>query len=83
MRGYGSARRPPPAGRAWDRHDLEFGAAAALIIVIALALRISGVADFEAYPSLALHAGAVAWGGAAALLIAALGPFADRLGVTR
>ncbi len=83
VRGYGSARRPPRARRGWGRHDLEFGAAAVLILLAAAMLRVSAAADFQAYPSLALHAGAAAWGGAAALLIVALAPFADRLGVAR
>jgi energy-coupling factor transport system permease protein len=83
VRGYGSARRPPRSARTWSRHDLEFGVSAAVILALAIVLRVSGAAGFHAYPSLVLHAGAAAWGGAVVLVVLALAPFADRLGVGR
>ncbi len=40
VRGFGSARRPAARRRPLSRHDIQFGAAAAAVIVIALATRI-------------------------------------------
>jgi energy-coupling factor transport system permease protein len=83
VRGYGSARRPPRVRRPLGRHDVEFAAAAAGLLLVALALRISGRADFHAYPALVLHSGAAAWVGAGLIVVLALAPFADRLGIGR
>jgi energy-coupling factor transport system permease protein len=84
VRGYATARRPPPAGvgRApWSRHDLAFAAAAAVIAGLAVLARVAGWASFQAYPTLSVPAGPRAWGLAAALLAVTLVPFADRRGI--
>ncbi len=87
VRGYASARRPPRGSRAprraLSRHDLAFLASAAATLALALLGRLSGVAEFSAYPriELALHAGTFAL--CAALLAAVLLPFCDRRGIER
>lgn len=84
VRGYGSARRAPrPAPRAWSRHDLAFAAAATAVVGLAIAARAAGLEPFQAYPALHGPAGARELVPAAALLLAALAPFADRRGVGR
>lgn len=84
VRGYGAARgrRRPPAG-AWSRHDIGFLAAALAVLVIAVLARVSDWAQFVAYPLLRAPAGARTVELAAALLVVALAPFADRRGVLR
>jgi energy-coupling factor transport system permease protein len=83
VRGYGAARRPPPYRRPYSRHDLGFLVSAAAVLGLALAGRVAGLLPFAAYPALRapLPVGEVAL--AAALLICALLPFADRRGITR
>ena len=81
VRGYGAARRPPSRRVPWSRHDVAFGASAAGVLILAVALRISGAASFHAYPGLSESIG---WAGAATcagLLLCALAPFADRRGL--
>ena len=82
LRGYGSGRRPPRVRRPWSRHDLAFAAAAVAIAVVAV-VAATGPVDFHAYPR--LRPGALGEAGAlgAALVAAALLPFADRRGVAR
>ena len=83
VRGFGCAGRPSPARRPLSRHDLHFTAAAVALSVIAIGARVAGLAPFQAYP--ALHApidgGVIAV--AAAILVCALLPFADRRGIAR
>ena len=83
VRGYGAARRPPPAHRPYSRHDLAFGASAALMLAGAVAARIAGLVPFRAYP--VLHAPVTAGVIAVALALpaCALAPFADRRGIGR
>jgi energy-coupling factor transport system permease protein len=84
VRGYGAARRPPRAPRSpLGRHDLEFGAAAALVVALSVGARIASLAPLQAYPSLHAPAGAGELALAVALLVAALAPFADRRGIER
>ena len=83
VRGYGAAHRPPPARRPYSRHDLSFGAAAAAILLLTLAIRVFGLAPFRAYPSLHAPIGVSQLVSAAALLVIALLPFADRRGIER
>ncbi len=83
VRGYGSARRPPRARRALGRHDLGFGAAAVGVVVVAVALRLTGLTAFHAYPSLSVHSGPGVWVGSVLLVVLALAPFADRRGIGR
>jgi energy-coupling factor transport system permease protein len=83
VRGYASARRPPRRRLPYGRHDLAFTAAAIAVIRLAIAARAAGVVTFGAYPSLHASAGAATFALAAALMAAALLPFADRRGVVR
>jgi energy-coupling factor transport system permease protein len=86
VRGYAT---PAAAGRArplcepWSRHDLAFVASAAGVLVLAAGARLAGVARFEAYPATQLSFGAREWLLAAALVVVALAPFADRRGIER
>ncbi len=83
VRGYGAARRPPRTRRPWSRHDLGFVAAAAAMMALALAGTLAGAGGVQAYPVLDVEAGPAQFALAAALVAAALAPFADRRGVTR
>jgi len=81
VRGFGCARRPPRARRPRSRHEIHFAAAAIVLIVIATGARIAGLAPFAAYPGLhsPVDAGVIAV--AAAIILCALLPFADRRGI--
>jgi len=85
VRGYatpsaaGGARRLPEP---WSRHDIAFAASAIALVVLAAGARVLGVAHFEAYPLTVAHTGAQEWVLAAALVLVALLPFADRRGIT-
>jgi len=81
VRGFGSARRPQRRRRVYSRHDLQFGAAAVAIVVLALAIRIGCLAPFTAYPALHSPAGPTVLGVSLAIAVCALAPFADRRGV--
>ncbi len=81
VRGYGAARRPPRMRRPYSRHDLAFGAAAIAITGLAIATRLADLAPFAAYPALRAAAGPRTLVLSAALLVAALLPFADRRGI--
>jgi energy-coupling factor transport system permease protein len=86
VRGYASAGRVRSAGRRWSRHDLRVAAAAALIALAAIAGRIAGVGDVQAYPRLELAFGPPEAVLCALLLAGAALPFAGRaarLGVAR
>jgi energy-coupling factor transport system permease protein len=80
VRGYGVARRPPGYRAPYSRHDLEFMSAAVAIVSVAIIGRVSGLAAFEAYPSLHASGGSAA-AVAVALMAAAWLPFADRRGL--
>jgi len=85
VRGYatpeaaGGARRLPEP---WSRHDLGFAASAIGLVVLALGARLLGVASFSAYPTTQVAIGAQEWLLAAALVLVALLPFADRRGIS-
>jgi energy-coupling factor transport system permease protein len=85
VRGYGSARRAPRSGGRgpWGRHDLAFAASAVAVLGLAIAARAGDLAPFRAYPSLHSSAGASVWAVAAAIVVCALVPFADRRGIER
>ncbi len=83
VRGYGAARRPGRVRRPWSRHDVAFSLAASAIVALAVAARILGWAPFQAYPALHAPAGGTQLALAAAILMCALAPFADRRGVQR
>ena len=81
VRGYGAAHRPPRVRRPYSRHDLSFGASAAAIVLLTIAIRVFDLAPFAAYPSLHAPIGASQLASAVALLAVALLPFADRRGI--
>jgi energy-coupling factor transport system permease protein len=81
VRGYGSARRPPAYRAPYSRHDAAFLASAVAVMALSVVARVDSAAAFSAYPSLRLAAGPTVLLLAAALVIAALLPFADRRGV--
>lgn len=83
VRGYGAAHRPPRVRRPYSRHDLAFGGAAIAIVALTIAIRVFGLAPFQAYPSLHAPIGSRQMGAAVALLVAALLPFVDRRGIAR
>ena len=83
VRGYGAARRPPRIHMPYSRHDLAFGASAAVILALVIGGRAGGLAPFHAYPALHAPLPVSEWGLAAALLVCALLPFAERRGIER
>jgi energy-coupling factor transport system permease protein len=83
VRGYGGARRPTRVSRPYSRHDLAFGAAALAILGLAIGGRVGGLEPFHAYPTLYAPLAAPEWALAAALVVAALLPFAERRGIDR
>ena len=83
VRGYGAGAKPARRRRPWSRHDLVFAAAAVGLAALGVAASVGGWERFEAYPTMIVpvDGGEVAL--AAALLVGALAPFADRRGVGR
>lgn len=83
VRGYGAARAPRYTRAAYSRHDLAFIASSLGVLGLAIGTRIAGLAPFRAYPGLdaTVPRGELAL--AAALLVCALLPFADRRGIER
>ena len=81
LRGFATAPRAPRSPRPWSRHDIAFGLSALAIAALAVLGRLTGVAAFDAYPEItaATGPGTVVLG--AALVLAALLPFADRRGI--
>jgi energy-coupling factor transport system permease protein len=80
VRGYSRAGRPSGVARPWSRHDLRVLAAALLVALSTLAMKLAGAASVEAYPRLTLETGAPELVLAATLLAAGLLPFAGRSG---
>jgi energy-coupling factor transport system permease protein len=83
VRGYGALHRPPRERSPYSRHDLAFTAAAVAVLGLALASRIAGLAPFQAYPALRSPAGPGVLAVAAAIVVCAALPFADRRGIER
>jgi len=81
VRGFATARRAPRLARPWSRHDLAFGVSALAILALALLGRLTGAASFAAYPEVHASLGGASFVLCAALLLAALLPFADRRGI--
>lgn len=82
VRGFAVAARG--AGyrrRAWSLHDICFTAAGLALAVVAVTVRVAGLAPFSAYPTLSIGMGPGAWLAAAALVAVALAPFAWQRGV--
>jgi energy-coupling factor transport system permease protein len=86
LRGYGSAQRPARVRRPWSRHDLRVSAAAALLAVVVIGMRVLGVGEFEPYPSPTMSTGPADLILVLMLITAGALPFAGagaRLGVAR
>jgi energy-coupling factor transport system permease protein len=83
VRGYGAAGAARPERAPWSRHDVAFAVAAATVAVVAVVARLAGVGDFAAYPRVSAPVGARELALAAALLLVALVPFANRRGIER
>jgi hypothetical protein len=86
LRGYASARPPRRASRPWSRHDWNVAVAALLVAGIAVAGRAAGIAGASFEPTVSLDLGSGALALCAAIVLAALLPFAApraRLGVAR
>ena len=83
VRGYGAARRPPRFRAPISRHDLAFGVSAIVILALAITARLTDLVPFRAYPALRVPLPAGEWAVAAAILVAALLPFAERRGIER
>ncbi len=85
LRGYGlrSAGVRTAARLPWSRHDLAFGASGLAVIALTVLGEVGSASAFEAYPR--LHGASLASAAplAAALLVCALAPFADRRGIER
>jgi energy-coupling factor transport system permease protein len=81
VRGYGGSGRPARRVRPWSRHDLAFLGSALVLAALGVAAAAAGWETFEAYPRLSAPVGGAELGLAAALLLVALLPFADRRGI--
>ena len=78
VRGYALGGRTAHRRRPWSRHDWRVAGAAAVIAVVAVAGAIAGVGSVEPYPTLQIETGATEVALSAALLLAAVSPFAGR-----
>ena len=83
VRGYGGSGRPARRVRPWSRHDLEFAVSTAALVALGVAAALGGWETFEAYPRMVVPVGGAELALAAALVLVALLPFADRTGVGR
>jgi energy-coupling factor transport system permease protein len=86
LRGYALGGRPARRRPPWSRHDVRIAAAGIGIVLLAVAGRVAGVADVEAYPELRLEMGGAELALATAIVLLAGAPFAGRaarLGVAR
>jgi energy-coupling factor transport system permease protein len=86
VRGYSRAKRPGVARRRWSRHDARVMSSAVLIAVLAVAAKLAGVGEFQAYPTTHVTAGVAELALGVAFVALAAAPFAGaggRLGVAR
>ena len=83
VRGYRSGIRAQSARAPWSRHDLAFAASAVALATLAVGAHVLSIAELTPYPELVLESGAAEWGWAAAIVVVALLPFADRRGIVR
>jgi energy-coupling factor transport system permease protein len=83
VRGYGAARRPPRNRRPLSRHDLAFAAAALAIALLACAAAVCSLAPFRFYPTIHTSFGLTQFALAAAFVVLAFAPFAQRRGIER
>jgi energy-coupling factor transport system permease protein len=80
VRGFGSGGRPARQRRPLSRHDLAFATSAVALAALAIASGVGAWEGFDAYPRLVVPLDARRLVVAAALLLCALLPFADRRG---
>ena len=83
VRGYGAARRPPRIARARSRHDIAFALATVAIVLLAAITALTSLASATFYPTVAISFGVVQGALAAAFVLLALAPFAERRGIER
>jgi energy-coupling factor transport system permease protein len=81
VRGFGSGRRPPRMPRPWSRHDLAFAASAVALAALGAAAAAGGWAPVHDSPRFSAPVSVTCALAAAALLVCALAPFADRRGI--
>jgi energy-coupling factor transport system permease protein len=81
VRGFGSGRRPPRTPRPWSRHDLAFAASALALTALGVAAALGGWSAVHDSPRLEAPVTAITGLAAAALVVCALLPFADRRGI--
>jgi energy-coupling factor transport system permease protein len=80
VRGFGSGR-PRPRRRPLSRHDVAFAASAVALVCLAVAAAVGGWEGFEAYPRTVAPLDGPVLALAAALVLCALAPLADRRGI--
>lgn len=83
LRGLASTRRVRSLKQPLSRHDIAFACSAVAVLALALAGRLTGVANFDAYPLLRLSDSLATWLLCGALPLIALLPFLDRRGIVR
>lgn len=83
LRGYAGARRPSRVPSLLSRHDVAFMASTVALLVVAIAGRAGGLADFTAYPELHAAPSGDALALSALLAVCALAPFLQRRGIER
>lgn len=81
VRGFGAGGRPPRMPRPWSRHDLAFALSAVVLLGVAVGVVTGLWGEFEAYPRLYAPVSAATLAAIAALMAAAVLPFADRRGI--
>jgi energy-coupling factor transport system permease protein len=81
VRGFAAACRIRRARRPWSRHDFAFTASACAILTLSVLGRLTGVASFEAYPTLRVPVGADTLALCATLVLVVLLPLGDRRGI--
>ena len=81
LRGYRSGIRARSVHRPWSRHDVAFALSALVIAAVAVVAHAADVGELVPFPSFEAELGAAEWAAAAAIVVAALLPFADRRGV--
>jgi energy-coupling factor transport system permease protein len=86
VRGYSVGGRPERSRRPASRHDLRVGAAAAVVLTVAVAGRMAGYGSVTEYPALEVSLGPAELAIGSCVLLAAALPFAGRstrLGLAR
>jgi energy-coupling factor transport system permease protein len=81
LRGFAGASRAPRRRLPWSRHDLAFAASALCLAGLAVAIRVGGVASFDAYPEIHMARVSEALAVAVVLSLTVLLPMADRRGI--